>query len=1373
MASTTITRIYQACVNNKDSQFVDEIPPNDSIITALDNTHQLFQDAVNYHLVALAGMVGENPPADSVAERFSSSVREIWDSHPKGVSSATTLQQSLARSLNLTNPSFDDAVADIFDGCECPQALPKVFDSIIYATEKGEGVIQQQGRSLLPRLNWSRYTGGFDFSINALGHDAARLQLQSLLSSDRTAENMQELEDFARKMSLGDTGVKLQSEIHTPESEKTLVEKALAFVYGRLKDPENERWQTIVEGYYDTSDYQASLDDDFKQYRLKLETSFIPRELPRHKGGNIPPDCRNFTLFFMCFCDDLSAALLKEQLGKPEKNSKLERMHDMQFDGEDPTIKSRGKRGYVYSGFTALPNWESSDAQMYSKEWDILAFKEALKTLHGYELKTAERKAECQELESKVRLMEYNEGKVSISEESEEESVTSLPILFGDPRYELALEMLHELAQQFDEDEFVPQDESLGFALSKRTLKGWKELKKEWLSCTSNEEVSEACLLAKVSEVHSKLKGNIGSITLFQALANPKYHAIWKDKVEKESGISRADDILWGIARLHELKIKAQRLREPVRITAAEPDYSARLIQFGDLESLGKPRKIYDSKESGVLQLALIARNGTGHWQAYNADIVYSAPRAERDQLQMGETTMPWIQSMLKPLLKLDSCYAHLDKKAAFTLSVKSASHDKFRNGEPSAWLNFATSLDVTKLQQEIGKASLWSGQLNTGFKQKVQTHYHLNWGEPKKGKSWRQQKQVQQEGFSVLSVDLGLRYAAAWALTQCQLGKPDAPSRWIGGAEGKDWYGRPCKSGIIRLNGEGKTAHRNRDGVQQAAGIRQADVCEVQSAIVFLRDTLKVVTWLPSNGTVTILDLHRAVVEGFHRYLTRYRNFLSWSYRLSDAKREIWDKSAESIIKYLGFGDKSSEQYKAIIDSLSSKDWERAIPLVCAEAKAMKRNIPRYAEQVMNIVLPRKKDSWQWIENSAKDNLGAGVMNPTGERPELGAIPKVWHHGGISIARIELLQKLRRCLQSMNRSLTVSVGEKGIQGRASRNQLIDDPCPKLLEKINFMRDTRVNQLAGQIAAQALGVRLIPSRDGKNGQKDVVHGEYERLAGRKIVDFVVLEDLGRYRTSIDRSKGENSSLMEWSHRSIAQKVKQIIEELCGIPVLFVSPIYTSKFDCMSSEPGFRAMPIRSRDHKDSKETSSEDLMQVRFYEQVLNTLQEEGKDITRLKLFRPKQGGEYFIALGENVRAARNADINAAINIGWRAVASPTCFELLHRLRLEKKKGKSLTLRKSAPNAREKALTSTCFSIHDTLEETAGFFAGFYSSSKQEKVLVHYEQDGRSCDFVHGKVLWGRVKSEQWKRCHELNQLEFRKAGFEEDAELIKRKWLS
>lgn len=43
---------------------------------------------------------------------------------------------------------------------------------------------------------------------------------------------------------------------------------------------------------------------------------------------------------------------------------------------------------------------------MYEKEWDILAFKEALKALHGFELKTSERLKELADLETRIMYME-------------------------------------------------------------------------------------------------------------------------------------------------------------------------------------------------------------------------------------------------------------------------------------------------------------------------------------------------------------------------------------------------------------------------------------------------------------------------------------------------------------------------------------------------------------------------------------------------------------------------------------------------------------------------------------------------------------------------------------------------------------------------------------------------------------------------------------------------------------------------------------------------------------------------------------------------------------------------------------------------------
>lgn len=1366
--NTSATRIYQARINIKESSFIDPSTPQPTISQALLDTHALFQDAVNYHLVALAGMVGNNPAHDSVAEHFSSRIREIWEAKPKGQVRACTLQQSIARSLNLTAPSFEEAVADIFADSPCPEALPMVFESIIYAMEKGKGVIQQQGNSILPRLCDHKFSGNFDYSAKTLGHEEEKRKLQHLLQEERSPENLESLTQFASKMSLGDTGIKLQERFWDPQEELEQVISSIDELFATLT--QNKKYAEVLERYYQDNNYAAILKCELTGIKKSIKTGFRPRELARKR--KCAPSLKHLTIFFMYAPCKLSADLLQIELGKAKKTKNQDEINSCQYNGEDATIQARGKRGYVYLGFSALSNWECEAPNMYSKEWDILAFKEALKTLHSYELKTKERKAQLAEVESNISAM-LNPQHKKIPNIQDEEEHSTLPLLAGDKRYKLACQVLQELGDELNEEDFESLLENEGYSLSSRSINGWKTLKEHWLAAYKVNKADELHLIELVSELQAELGHRMGSVTLFRALAQAQYHDIWLSKAADSDKMNRAEDILGALVQLHQLRAQASKLSRPVRITAADPNYSARLIQLLDLKSLAK-LEVYDPSKEDVLQLGLLARNTKGRWQAYAADLHYSAPRAKRDQLRMGDTTMPWMQNMLKPLIDEDECLVSPNDKVACTLSINTHNNEQ----DSSAWINFAVRLDITKLQDKIAKAPRWEGQFNGT----PQEHLHLHWPSTygtKKQAPWWQNKQIQKEGFFVLSVDLGLRYAAAWGLNHIQQAAQLPHSRLIGqsgDSEHNRWFGKPIKSGIMRLNGEGLHAHRCQQAVQTPSGIRLASRDEKEQARHLIQNKFHKHTWWTVESNITILELQQSVLDAFKRYLSRYRSFLSWFRRLDDAHQEDWSGVCNKIHQYITYGKHQYQVYTPFLQAQEKGDLKEAVRLFKDNVWLMQHGLPRLAEAVTTLLLPRKKDSWQWMEYKQAGAIGSGIMTVDGKAPQLDNIPKVWHQGGISIARIELLLGLRRCLQSMNRLLDTVPGERGIQGRASFDQLVIDPCPFLLEKIDKMREMRCNQIAGQIVAQALGVRLIPSRTGKNEVLDVIHGEYERIPGRSIADFVILEDLSRYKTSIDRTKGENSSLMLWSHRSITNKVKQILEDIYGIPVLFTNPIYTSKFDCMSAEAGFRARKIKPRAPKestDNKKEKSEDSMQRHFYEKLLYHIQEEGEDISKLTLFAPQEGGEYFISTGKEITMPRNADVNAAINIGWRALAAPNRFELLHRLRLEKNEKGLIKLRKTGANIREKSLNKDLFKLLQKDEMTAGFSAIFYTPQSSTQASALYEEAGHCAHFIHGKRLWGQVISRKWQRCHEINYRILQKEGFENEAKLVARKWLS
>ena len=324
---------------------------------------------------------------------------------------------------------------------------------------------------------------------------------------------------------------------------------------------------------------------------------------------------------------------------------------------------------------------------------------------------------------------------------------------------------------------------------------------------------------------------------------------------------------------------------------------------------------------------------------------------------------------------------------------------------------------------------------------------------------------------------------------------------------------------------------------------------------------------------------------------------------------------------------------------------------------------------------------------------------------------------------RIEQIEILRKTLQSLNQIQRRKIGElpkrqrRGQEGGIPR---LPDCCPKLLDKIAELKKQRVNQLAHQILAEALGVRLRragPVKSDNERTASDIHGEYERIPSshepdgfRRPVDFIVLEDLEFYNTTVMRSRRENTRLMRWCRRHFRNKLKQLCE-VFGIPVVETNPANTSKFCSRSGVAGFRAVEVgpgfergyvwnkaleqlKRHERKEIK-LEPDDLARCRaikeLVEQVKATEKITAKNGRPRALLAPDGGGNLFVPIAaldkdyrpvskgdpifryskpktENPNSALipaivQADIGAAINLGFRAIAEPTLWEVHQRLR--------------------------------------------------------------------------------------------------------------
>ena len=140
---------------------------------------------------------------------------------------------------------------------------------------------------------------------------------------------------------------------------------------------------------------------------------------------------------------------------------------------DDPIKLARGERGYIFPAFTSLPSWGGTNlGEPQWKEFDIAAFKEALKSLHQVDDKTKEREKEADKLSYYKKCM-LNEKVWKSKGESEEPAP---PVLKGDPRIDRLKELLQtELALEYE----IVEGQSIDYGLHSRTIRGFRQLIEE------------------------------------------------------------------------------------------------------------------------------------------------------------------------------------------------------------------------------------------------------------------------------------------------------------------------------------------------------------------------------------------------------------------------------------------------------------------------------------------------------------------------------------------------------------------------------------------------------------------------------------------------------------------------------------------------------------------------------------------------------------------------------------------------------------------------------------------------------------------------------------------------------------------------------
>jgi len=857
----------------------------------------------------------------------------------------------------------------------------------------------------------------------------------------------------------------------------------------------------------------------------------------------------------------------------------------------------------------------------------------------------------------------------------------------------------------------------------------------------------------------------------------------------------------------------------PLNFTPADARYSRRLFMFTDACSFGKTGGDYrhDAKALAVT-VPVAMRDGSGRIAVQGCRLVYSAPRLLRDNIRAedGSYAQDWTQPMMHTLFGDTAEKPNPQELKAAAVQLMP---DYDADGRRRILLNFPLSLApkpcwerVYALRQQQALFATRFGRkdkklekpLNGGiWESNVRTFWEgdapksrdfLYWPtDERKPQPWSMGDWWEKlSSFRVLAADLGTRHAASVALVEASHGG-GGTARFIGKAGAHDWYARYRAGTILRLPGENAQVLRpktrlDKDDLGKAfreelygARGRTADEKECLESMQILA-ALGQPELLKDLSDATELRRRFSLPEQNDKLLVamrRAQNWISlcvsWHWKLTQPDDEAQRTAALTQIgehdhkpEWKPLADGSPGNLKALRNTLRDH--------ILQQRRAVEECLLKLTKRI----LPLRNRTWEWVTHPDKSDCRLLRQTPKGSNQDKAKLPG---QRGLSIARIEQLSELRRRWQSLNQSLRRELGQRPLTASEMRNDPIPDPCPDLLRKLENIREQRVNQTAHLIVAQALGLKLKEPEIAPALRRAAdLHGEY--AVARPPVDLIVLEDLSRYLSDQGRAKSENSRLMKWCHRAITLKVKMLAEPF-GLPVLETPAAYSSRFCSLTGTAGFRAAEVGWKDRLDfrwrvlldeaakARANQTEPSANAKSAEELFAHLKRISEsDRPHLTLLAPQPGGPMFVTAGavahplpsspqdpqEGGVRPMQADLNAAANLAFRAIAHPACADIHHRVRTQRKsstqsKTQTFQTRETRRFGKDGVLILLKPGHDLPKERNSNLF--FDPQGNAEFGRAKLETDkGDSYQYASGPGLWKKVnqRESQWERCAALNR---------------------
>lgn len=1376
---------------------------------ALWQHHQSFQDAVNYYTLALAAMAGGvegNSPQANALRGWSAQVKDTWSRANRRAETFDGPQTRLASILGLKTEHSDfEAAANrvLRSSCATPEQRAAAVEQ--FFADKGDlNVI------CVARLPWFATATGKLSATSKTEASSQEAKRQQVVRSFHQWPDDTALERAAA-LDLGLFLTKPPKDFAVGENAKQMLNDY--FVKGLKKFPE---LQPVAAAF---NEFVAN----------QMDALRIPS--PGRKPSGLYPLAAVFRYFptpetlrvFRAATKTLAEAKDKALVADAVAESRVADQPHFDY--------------FTNLAFVSGRDAERPDTRAVWFEFDLAAFIEAVKAPRRYFEDTLKREATADSLRQQISAME-NRGREASNADEESEPLHGFD---GDERINLLKRIVQDKLRWVAETEVGSgETDSKEYEIRERTVRGFGEIKRRWRAAVAAGEIREARLLEILAEEQAAHRDDFGSATLYQQLAKPEFHPIWRSEGTQPW---HADDPLTAWLQYKELKADLADKERAIRFTPAHPKYSPRFFIF--------PKKS-EAQQKGtknrMLRPGLHSRHEPGQLcftcgiilqtsQGLTPTVVrahYAAPRLCRDHLRSnGDTNLyeaPWLQPMMEALGLHKSPERVNFANCRITLQPIT---------EANIQLTFPVEVNSDKIKAQVSREAVWDKQFNLFPDGKQFYNASLRWPHEKQPAKPPVPWFEQVNEFRCLATDLGQRDAGAFARLLVVSGSAAdmQPSRFIGETGGKHWRAALERTGLLRLPGEDAEIWRERSSKDEenpgdsgkpfdfreelwgergrpARDWEAGDTAELMRLLEFSTEEAAL-SLLPENwrSSLSFPEQNDKLLVAMRRYQSRISRLHRWCCFLKgDEKQQqtAWDEMA-------GCDD------TRLISAEQSAGMKKRDPRLVAELESQLRQrlhlVPTLLVRIANRILPLRGRSWHWEkhptskpENTLHQLTQNGLKLDSRDRP-------VWLRGqrGLSMERIEQVAELRKRFQSLNQTLRRKIGGKA---PASRDESVPDPCPDILEKLENLKEQRANQTAHMILAQALGLRLAPPPADKKAlrrQRDQ-HGSYEKIQSKSgewiaPVDFIIIEDLSRYRASQGRAPRENSRLMKWCHREVRNKLKQLCE-VFGLPLVETPAAYSSRFCSRSGVPGFRATEIAPgfeynspwswlKEKKDERGQPTAEAAHIHELIEQMTQAQKiptrSGKPVVKPRtLFAPLAGGPVFIPAvdsgktGELPPRLAQADINAAINLALRAIANPKLWAIHPRLRSQRDAGhKSEKTRKQqtkqdasqSPTEAAKLLTrekrkfgdivrsltvtrpaGTCpddnrqpnffadlAGLHELSEGLAGKNPREHGWLTKEWTSAEIPDESPHPPLIHGKSFWGTVKAVQWQRIRAIN----------------------